>query len=172
MSGIGDNFQLRTLLADRLIGDPARGLLTSEPPAPARVAAATTAPPQRPLNDPIQRRFRLFDGTGASIYPEGQPAGIPLLDGVRVIVLPPPPGSYGWACGRTHEHLVPALTLDYVMTPKRRKPGARASLPPARPTSSQSTGPRPTVTAGHDRPASLANPSRRYARCPRGVAGS
>lgn len=58
MSGVGDNFQLHTPLADRLIGDPARGLLAGPRPAPAWVAAATTAPPQRPAGDLIQRRFR------------------------------------------------------------------------------------------------------------------
>ena len=130
MSGIGDNFQLHTLLADRLIGDPARGLLAGEPPAPAWVAAATTAPPQRPLHDPIQRRFRLFDGTGAYIYPEGQPADIPLLDGIRVIVLHPPRGTYRWVGGRTYEQMIPALTLDHIMTPEEAE-AWRARIAPA-----------------------------------------
>lgn len=117
MSGIGDNFQLHTLLADRLIGDPSRGLLAGERPAPAWVAAATTAPPLPPAGVIIQRRFRLFDATGAYIYPEGRPADIPLTEGARVIVLHPPRGDYGWTCGRTYEHMVPALTLDHIMTP-------------------------------------------------------
>jgi hypothetical protein len=47
MSGVGDNFQLHTLLADQLIGDPARGLLAGERPAPTWVAAAETASPCR-----------------------------------------------------------------------------------------------------------------------------
>jgi hypothetical protein len=34
MSGVGDNFQLHTPLADRLIGDPGRGLVSGERPAP------------------------------------------------------------------------------------------------------------------------------------------
>jgi hypothetical protein len=87
----------------------------------------------RALDDPIQRRFRLFDGTGAYIYPEGHPAGIPLLDGIRVIVLHPPLGSYGWACGRTYEHMVPALTLDHIMTPEEAE-AWRARIAPARQT--------------------------------------
>jgi hypothetical protein len=117
MSGIGDNFQLHTLLADRLIGDPARGFLSGERPTLSGVAAATTGPPRRPSGDPIQRRFRLFDGTGAYIYPEGRPADIPLVHGVRVIVLHPPRGSYRWACGRTYEHMASTLTLDEIMPP-------------------------------------------------------
>ena len=133
MSGVGDNFQLHTLLADRLIGDPARGLLGGERPSPAWVAAATTAPPQRPIDDPIQRRFRLFDGTGAYIYPEGQPADIPPVGGVRVIVLHPPRGSYRWASGRTYEHMVPALTLDHIMSPEEAD-AWRPRIAPARET--------------------------------------
>jgi hypothetical protein len=133
MSGVGDNFQLHTLLADRLIGDPAHGLLAGEAPAPAWVAAATMAPPQRPIEDTIQRRFRLFDGTGAYIYPEGRPADIPLLDGIRVIVLHPPRGNYRWVGGRTYEHMAPALTLDHIMTPEEADAwGAR--IAPARET--------------------------------------
>jgi hypothetical protein len=48
MSGVGDNFQLHTLLAGRLIGDPAHGLLAGERPAPTWLAAATTASPRPP----------------------------------------------------------------------------------------------------------------------------
>ncbi len=40
ISGIGDNFQLHTLLADALIGDPAQGWLPGERPDPVVVAAA------------------------------------------------------------------------------------------------------------------------------------
>jgi hypothetical protein len=61
MSGVGDNFQLHTLLADLLIGDPARGLLAGDRPAPTWVAAATTAPPRLNGGNFILRRFRLFD---------------------------------------------------------------------------------------------------------------
>lgn len=116
MSGVGDNFQLHTLLADRLIGDPARGLLAGDRPSPAWVAAATTAPPQLTAGNFILRRFRLFDATGSYVYPEGRPADIPLIEGARLIVLHPPLGDFGWTCGRTYEHMAPALTLDRVMT--------------------------------------------------------
>ena len=118
MSGVGDNFQLHTLLADRLIGDPSHGLLAGQRPAPAWVAAATTGPPRPPGGDYIKRRFRLFDATGSYIYPEGRPANIPPVEGARVIVLHPPRGDYSWTSGRTYEHMAPALTLDYIMTPQ------------------------------------------------------
>jgi hypothetical protein len=55
MGGIGDNFQLHTLLADRL-----RDHLTTEPPEPAWVAAASSGPPRLPRTAPIVRRFRLL----------------------------------------------------------------------------------------------------------------
>jgi hypothetical protein len=116
MSGIGDNYQLHTLLAHRLIGDPARGLLAGDPPAPAWVAAATTAPPLMPSGDLIQRRFRLYDATGAYISPEGRPADIAAVDGARVIVLHPPRGNYQWPAGRVYEHMAPTLTLDQTLT--------------------------------------------------------
>ena len=77
MTGIGDNFQLHTLLADALTCDPARGLLAGEPPG----GGLSRRGHHRTLDDPIQRRFRLFDGAGAYIYPESHRAGIPLLDG-------------------------------------------------------------------------------------------
>lgn len=133
MSGVGDNFQLHTLLADRLTGHPAHGLLAGERPAPAWVAAATTASPLPPAGDIIKRRFRLFDATGAYIYPEGRPADIERIEGARVIVLHPPLGDYGWTCGRTYENMVPALKLDHIMTPDQA--GAwRARIAPARET--------------------------------------
>lgn len=133
MSGIGDNYQLHTLLAGRLIGDPARGLVPGEPPSPSWVAAATTAPPRRPPGDPIMRRFRLFDGTGTYIYPEGVPADIALTGGVRVIVLHPPQGPFGWTGGRTYEHMIPELTLDEILSPAQTRTW-HAQITPARET--------------------------------------
>lgn len=113
MSGVGDNYQLHTLLADRLMGRGHGGLLDAQPPKPAWVKAATTGPTGPfDLTTPITRRLRLFDGHGSYIYPEGWPADIEPLDGVRVLVLHPPKGSYGWNNGRAYMSMVPSLTLD------------------------------------------------------------
>lgn len=115
MSGIGDNFQLHTLLADRLL---APGRLDGDPPEPAWVAAATdSAPGPFPPTTPILRRSRMFDGYGAYVYPEGRPADIEPLEEVRVVVLHPPNGDYGWQNGRTYQHMTPQLTLDRVLDP-------------------------------------------------------
>lgn len=74
VGGVGDNFQVHILLADRLVGDPARGLVPGEQPAPAWVDAATTGNPLLDPRDPVIRAFRLFDGRGSYLYPEGIPA--------------------------------------------------------------------------------------------------
>ena len=115
MSGVGDNFQLHTLLADRLL---APGRLDGDQPEPAWVAAATDAAPG-PFwpTAPILRRFRMFDGHGAYVYPEGRPADIEPLDEVRVVVLHPPKGEYGWQNGRIYQHMTPQLTLDRALDP-------------------------------------------------------
>ena len=122
-----------TLLAEGLIGDPERGLLAGDRPASAWAAAATTGPPRPPGADPIIRRFRLFDATGAYIYPEGRPADIALVEGARVIVRHPTRGYFGWATGRTYEHMIPTLTLGHVMTPDQAA-GWRARVAAARET--------------------------------------
>lgn len=113
MSGIGDNYQLHTLLADRL----ATRVPGLEPPERHWVAAATDTPPTLPGGAVIQRRCRLFDGHGSYVYPEGRPADIQPFDGARVLVLHPPLGRFGWSSGRTYEHMRPTLTFDRELDP-------------------------------------------------------
>ncbi|WP_089105747.1 hypothetical protein [Streptomyces hyaluromycini] len=76
MSGVGDNFQLHTLLADRLVGDSDQGMVPGARPDRSWVAAATDAEPYLGPENPALRRSRLFDGHGAYVYPEGMPADI------------------------------------------------------------------------------------------------
>ncbi|MFI7400942.1 hypothetical protein ACIBW9_10700 [Streptomyces sp. NPDC049541] len=117
MGGIGDNYQLHTLLADRLIGDPERGLVAGERPARSWVEAATDGDPNLGTSDPAIRRFRLFDGHGAYVYPEGIPADIEPLDGTRVLVLHAPKGTFVMGLGRVFEHMTPTLEVDRVLEP-------------------------------------------------------
>jgi hypothetical protein len=131
MSGVGDNFQLHTLLADRLAGHGQRSPAGLEPPKPKWVAAATDAPPQLPPADPVLRRFRLFDGLGYYVFPEGRPADIAPLDGTRVVVLHPPLGRFGWTGGRTYQRMTPTLTLDRFLEPAEAA-GWLARIYPAR----------------------------------------
>ncbi|GAA0511693.1 hypothetical protein Ade02nite_44690 [Paractinoplanes deccanensis] len=106
ISGIGDNFQLHTLLAAALIGE---GRLPGTPPAPAWVAAATTG--EMMPEGGIQGQFNLVDARGAWIWNEGRPAGIPLLGDHRVVVLDPPPYARGWNAGRAYPLMTPEMTL-------------------------------------------------------------
>ncbi|WP_144127712.1 hypothetical protein [Catellatospora sichuanensis] len=117
MSGLGDNFQLHTLLADRLVGPTRRGLPHFEPVPPDWVDAATTGEPNLSAGNMVVRRFRLFDGTGAYVSPESRPADIATTDGMRILVMHPPNGMYGWLNGRVYEHLVPTMTFDHELPP-------------------------------------------------------
>jgi hypothetical protein len=118
MSGVGDNYQLHTLLADRLIGDPGQGLLAGERPEAAWVAAATDGPPiPFDYDQLVHRRFVLFDGTGAYIRPEGKPNDIAVVDGVRLIALHPTTSKRSWDGGRVYQGMVPTFTLDIILSP-------------------------------------------------------
>ncbi|MBR7825119.1 hypothetical protein KDK95_02285 [Actinospica sp. MGRD01-02] len=142
MSGVGDNYQLHTLLADRLIRPEHGGLLDTQPPEPAWVEAATTASPGPfDVTNPIMRRFRLFDGHGGYVYPEGRPADIEPLDGVRVLVLHPPNGNYGWSNGRAYASMVPTLTLDREIEPAEAAQWL-SRIAPARETDMMARSPR------------------------------
>lgn len=118
MSGVRDNYQLHTLLADRLMVPGHGGVLDGERPEPVWVEAASTGrtgPFVSPT--PITRRFRLFDGHGSYVSPEAWPADIEPLDGTRVLVLHPPKGNYGWMHGRSYLGMVPFLRLDREIEP-------------------------------------------------------
>ncbi|GAB2616410.1 hypothetical protein Aab01nite_29220 [Paractinoplanes abujensis] len=113
ISGVGDNFQLHTLLAATLIGAPARGLLPGTPPDPAWVTAATEGELSPP--EPIRGQFYLADATGETIWNEGRPADIPLLGDHRVVVLDPPPYERSWNLGRTYPLMRPEVVLNRVL---------------------------------------------------------
>jgi hypothetical protein len=118
MSGIGDNYQLHTLLSDRLMRPGHGGLLANQPPEPAWVQRATAGPnvPFDPTTA-ILRRFRLFDGHGTHISPGGWPAEIEPLDSVRALVIHPPKGNYRWSYARAYDGMTPTLTLDRELDP-------------------------------------------------------
>ncbi|WP_159403625.1 hypothetical protein [Streptomyces sp. NRRL S-646] len=115
MGAIGDIFQLHTLLAERLIGDPEQGLVAGERRAHSWVEAATDGDSNLGTSDPAICRFRLFDRHGGHVYPDGVPADIEPLDGTRVLVLHPPNGTFGMGVGRVFEHMTPTLRLDRIL---------------------------------------------------------
>ncbi|MBO2451355.1 hypothetical protein J4573_29990 [Actinomadura barringtoniae] len=108
ISGIGDNFQLHTLLAGALQGRP--GGMPGEPPAPEIVASFldTDLPSKQIVTSP----WNLVDAKGEWIYNEGVPADIPALNGTRVVVLDPPSYSRSFPAGRRFPLMPATLTIE------------------------------------------------------------
>jgi hypothetical protein len=108
MSGIGDNFQLHTLLAAALIG----GLhVPGEGPSAQAVAVCRDAEGQVPTTG----SFNLVAPDGSWIWNEGTPSDIPRVDGVRLLVLDPPPYRRGWPAGRYFPNMPGDLVLERVL---------------------------------------------------------
>ncbi|WP_327000189.1 hypothetical protein OHA72_34310 [Dactylosporangium sp. NBC_01737] len=111
IGGIGDNFQLHTLLAAALIGDPSRGLLPGRAPSAVEAAAAGTGEDLQPAGG-LRGNWNLVDAYGEWIWNEGTPADIPHLDGVRVVVLDQEPYARSWNTGRQYPLMTPLLRVD------------------------------------------------------------
>ncbi|MGW0390193.1 hypothetical protein ACWDYJ_04700 [Streptomyces sp. NPDC003042] len=75
--------RLHTLLADALIG---RGLVEGEAPSAEAVACCRDQAGMVPTIG----SFNLVGADGEWIWNEGNPADIPVVDGVRLVVLDPP----------------------------------------------------------------------------------
>ncbi|MET9951560.1 hypothetical protein ABZ135_08410 [Streptomyces sp. NPDC006339] len=110
-SGIGDNFQLDTLLADALIG---AGHLPGEPPSADAVACCR----DRAGMVPTTGAFNLVGADGEWIWHEGNPSDIPVVDGVRLVVLDPPPYVRNWDAGRFFPGMTGDLVLERVLKPE------------------------------------------------------
>ncbi|WP_411078769.1 hypothetical protein [Streptomyces sp. cmx-18-6] len=104
LSGIGDNFQLHTLLADALIGG---GHVAGHAPSPQEVAVCRDTPGQV---DTVGS-FDLTAPDGGSIGNEGSPSGIPVVDGVRLLVLDEPSYRRSWPAGR----FLPGMRGDVIL---------------------------------------------------------
>ncbi|MFI8460165.1 hypothetical protein [Kitasatospora sp. NPDC085464] len=113
MSGLGDTFQLHTLLADVLIGG---GHLPGAPQDPEVVALARTAflDHRKPI---ATGAFNLVAPDGSWLWNEGTPSDIPLLDGVRTLVLEPQPYERSWSAGRFIQEVPGDLRLERVLDP-------------------------------------------------------
>ncbi|QBD80386.1 hypothetical protein EPA93_32205 [Ktedonosporobacter rubrisoli] len=141
ISGLGDNFQLHTLLADALIGDTAQGWLPGNRPNPIVVAAAKDGPCPHTVEEnrkfPIaQGVFNLWNWQGLQpdgtlptgdtashywIWNEGTPADIATYEGTRVILLGPPPYNRTWSAGRYFPFIPGQLEVLEVLTQDRTK---------------------------------------------------
>ena len=137
IGGIGDNFQLHTLLAARLVGDPDDGWLPGTPPAPLMVAAADGSGPIEPRGG-LKGVFNLVDPYGDWIWNEGRPADIPLFDGARVVILDPPAYERRWQAGRAFPLMRPTCVVTATMSPQE----ADAWLAKARPAGPRRPPPR------------------------------
>ncbi|MGQ4386552.1 hypothetical protein [Streptomyces sp. SAS_270] len=108
MTGLGDTFQLHTLLADVLIGG---GHLPGQAPSAREAAVCRDAPGQVPTTG----SFNLVAPDGSLLWNEGTPADIPVVDGVRLLVLDPPPYRRGWPAGRFFPNMPGDLVLERVL---------------------------------------------------------
>ncbi|MFI6562312.1 hypothetical protein [Streptomyces sp. NPDC050534] len=108
MSGLGDNFQLHTLLAGVLVGG---GHIPGDAPSAQEVAVCRDAPGQVPTTG----SFNLVTPGGEWVWNEGTPSDIPVVDGVRLLVLDPPPYQRGWPAGRFFPRMTGDLVLERVL---------------------------------------------------------
>ncbi|EFH80235.1 hypothetical protein [Ktedonobacter racemifer] len=120
IQGVHDNFQLHTLLADALIGDPAQGWLPGERPDPRVAAAAKDGsfpmPGEEKGNFPVaEGNFNLWNWQGLQpdgtlptgfaqkehwIWNEGKPTDVQPFEGTRIILLGEPPYKRTWSAIR------------------------------------------------------------------------
>ncbi|HEY1177340.1 MAG TPA: hypothetical protein VGF17_14385 [Phytomonospora sp.] len=114
IAGLGDNFQLHTLLAAALVGPVEDGLLGDLGLDPRWAAVATDAPAED-FGGTAEGRFNPADATGAWIWNEGQPSDIPLFEGRRVVVLDPPAYARSWNNDRKYPMMTGSLRLDRIL---------------------------------------------------------
>lgn len=130
ISGLAENFQLHTLLADALIGRFSSQWLRGKRPGRVEVAAARNGPIQE--NGPhatgsfnlwswrgLKRDGTLRDAMGGSahwIWNEGVPNDIPSFEGTRLVLLGPPPYPRYWNAIRRFPDMPGDLRVEKVMT--------------------------------------------------------
>jgi hypothetical protein len=147
IGGIADNFQLHTLLADALAGDPAEGRLPGRRPDP-RVAAAARDRPADPAAPLAEGAFSLFgwralrpDGTlppaadaaAHGAWADGVPIDFERFEGVRVVLLGPPPSMRTWDAGRRFEEMPAFLRVTETLTPEAARSWLRRIAAPRTP---------------------------------------
>ncbi|BBA96262.1 hypothetical protein RVR_1476 [Actinacidiphila reveromycinica] len=130
ISGLGDNFQLHTLLAGELVGG---GHVPGDAPEAAAVAACRSGASGAPGTEGALDTTGSFDlaaADGTRVWNEGIPADIPAVEGVRVLVLDPPSYARAWSAGRLFSHMPGELVLEAVL-PAEEAAGWLARTAPA-----------------------------------------
>jgi hypothetical protein len=133
MTGIGTNFELFILLADVLLGDPASGWLPGERPDP-RAAAACRDSNVVAGADSAHGAFNVWNwsalqpdqtlpsgsqmaGSEHWVWMEGVPADIQTLDGLRIVLLGPPPYARILPAGRCFRDMTADLRVTRMLPP-------------------------------------------------------
>jgi hypothetical protein len=124
ISGLGDNFQLHTLLAAELVGG---GHVPGTAPTEQAVDVCRSGTGQTDTTG----SFNLVAPDGTWIWNEGIPADIPVVDGVRLLVLDPPPYERAWPAGRLFSNMPGELVLEGPLPPAEAQ-GWLARTSPAR----------------------------------------
>ncbi|CAL9498994.1 hypothetical protein SUDANB121_03413 [Nocardiopsis dassonvillei] len=108
--GVGDNFQLHTLLADALIGPEGRGV-PGQRPMPDWVASATDLQDDPRLSI-VEGQWDLVGGDGTWVGNEATPGAVPVVNGERVLVLEQISLKHTWRTGRRHPHIPGRLWVE------------------------------------------------------------
>jgi len=133
MSGIGTNFELFILLADALIGEPAEGWLPGTRPDAAVVASCRDQPAEVARGKHAVGAWNFFNwqgllpdwtlptgkqsaGSDHWIWMEGVPSDIRPFEGLRVILLGPPPYARVIQGGRCFRDMRPELSVEAQLT--------------------------------------------------------
>ncbi|MFD0348655.1 hypothetical protein ACFQ0M_26560 [Kitasatospora aburaviensis] len=158
MDGLADNFQLHTLLAELLIGG---GHLPGTRPDPEVVALSRTAEVDGRRRVTALGAFNLLAPDGSWIWNEGTPADIPVVDGVRTLVLDPQPYERSWSAGRFVQQVPGTSGWTGCWTPPRPRPSSPRRRPRT-PSSRHTAEPRRRAgrSAGSSRPSRTGRPAR------------
>ncbi|MGV9312876.1 hypothetical protein ACWDR0_11855 [Streptomyces sp. NPDC003691] len=122
MSGISGNYQLQTLMADVLIGG---GHLPGEAPGAEAVALSSTAPVDVCRLDEapgVLESFNFAEPSGRWIWSATAPDLIPVVDGVRTLVLDPPVFRHHYKAVRFLPRVPGSLVLEKVLEPADAAP--------------------------------------------------
>lgn len=113
IGGIGDNFQLHTLLAHVLIGG---GHVRGTAPSAESVRLATDPRPGRGRTETVATgAFELLAPDGERIWNEGLPDDVPVVEGRRLLVLDEPMYQRSWNADRFFPLLPGAAELTRVL---------------------------------------------------------
>ncbi|SFF52739.1 hypothetical protein SAMN05216251_117153 [Actinacidiphila alni] len=113
IGGIGDNFQLHTLLAHVLIGG---GHVPGTAPSAESVRLATDPAPAQGRTETVTTgAFELLAPDGERLWNEGLPDDIPVVEGRRLLVLGEPAYRRGWNADRFFPHLPGTAELTRVL---------------------------------------------------------